>query len=249
MRVRVRTLADQPSLVRAMRRFHDGGWPEFLRDDAVNALWSKLYTTFPDYQLALLDHRGRVVAIGNTIPIAWNGRAAGLPDRIADVLRGAIALRRAGTPANALSALAAIVDRRYQGRGLSAAVIEAMRDVARARGFASLVAPVRPSFKGRYPLTPMAEYVRWRHPEGGPLDPWLRVHWRLGARVVRITPRGNTVRRPVDWWEAQTGLRFPSSGRYVVPGAFQPIRVDRARNRVRYDEANVWMRHRVDRRG
>jgi hypothetical protein len=95
------------------------------------------------------------------------------------------------------------------------------------------------------PLTPMREYARWRRSDGTPFDPWLRVHWRLGARILRITPRGNTVRARVGEWEQWTGLHFPSSGRYVVPGAFQPIRVDRRRDRVGYEEANVWMLHRV----
>jgi hypothetical protein len=34
-----------------------------------------------------------------------------------------------------------------------------------------------------------------------------------------------------------------------VPDGFQPIVVDRARDRVRYEEANVWMLHAIDMRG
>src|SRR5262249_17299219 len=99
--------------------------------------------------------------------------------------------------------------------------------------------------KGSYPLTSMQEYAEWRRDDGTPFDPWLRVHWRLGARILRITPRANTVRASVREWEAWTGLRFPASVRYVAPGAFQPIRVDRRHDRVHYEEANIWMRHAV----
>ena len=38
---------------------------------------------------------------------------------------------------------------------------------------------------------------------------------------------------------------MPESGRYVVPGAFQPIEVSRALDRVEYEEANVWTPHPV----
>jgi hypothetical protein len=56
-----------------------------------------------------------------------------------------------------------------------------------------------------------------------------------------------SVTATVAEWEERTGLRFPASGRYVVPGAFNPIRIDRKRNEGRYVEPNVWMRHPVRR--
>lgn len=249
MTARVRTLADTPALEGVMRRLHGAAWPRFLRDDAVNTLWPRLYAEFPQFQLALHGPGGRVVAIGNTVPFAWNGTRRGLPDRLADVLARAIQGRERGTPATALVALAAIVVPGQRGKGWSARLVRAMARLAAARGLRALLAPVRPAGKGDYPLTPMREYAGWRRPDGAPFDPWLRVHWRLGARILRVTPRGNTVRAGVSEWEGWTGLRFPASGRYVVPGAFQPIRVDRRRDRVHYEEANVWMLHRVPQDG
>jgi hypothetical protein len=118
-----------------------------------------------------------------------------------------------------------------------------MRDVAIRHRLSALIAPVRPSHKGGYPLTPMVRYASWKRADGAPFDPWLRVHWRLGARVLKIIPRANTVDATVVEWEERTGLRFPENGRYIVPEAFQPIVVDRRANRVRYAEANVWMVH------
>jgi len=245
MRYRISTLRDDPRLRRHFRRLHAVAWPRFLRDDALNAVWSRLYSDFPDHQIALVDGTGRVAAVGNTIPFIWDGTPRGLPDRLVDVVALGLDARERGRPANALSALAAIVDPRRRGTGLSARIVRAMARSAARHGLRALVAPVRPSLKGRYPLTPMARYAAWTRPDGSLFDPWLRVHRALGARVLRITPRGNTVRATVAEWEAWTGLAFPESGRYVVPGAFGPIAVDRARGRVRYEEANVWMRHPV----
>lgn len=244
MAFRVYTLRQRPELRRHFDRLHGKGWPSFLVDDAANALWPQLYALFPDFQLGLRDEAGRVAAIGNSIPFLWDGTPQGLPDQVVDILANGIETRKRNRAPTALSALAAIVDDRYRGRDLSRRLIAAMADVAARHGLDALVAPVRPSLKGRYPLTRMERYAQWtRGGDGAPFDPWLRVHWRLGARVLGITPRGNTVKATVTQWEERTGMRFPESGRYIVPGAFQPIRVDRERNRVYYEEASVWMVH------
>jgi hypothetical protein len=104
---------------------------------------------------------------------------------------------------------------------------------------------VRPTHKHRYPLIPMDRYVRWRRRDGSPFDPWLRVHWRLGARLLGGAPRSMVIEGRVREREAWAGLGFPESGRYVVPGALAPITIDRRRDRGRYVEANVWMQHPV----
>ena len=50
-------------------------------------------------------------------------------------------------------------------------------------------------------------------------------------------------------WETWTQMRFPASGDYVVPGALAPVRVDVRRDRGRYTEPNVCMRHPTARPG
>jgi hypothetical protein len=50
---------------------------------------------------------------------------------------------------------------------------------------------------------------------------------------------------PVAGWEAWTGLAFPESGAYVVPGALTPLEIDRDRDVGWNVEPNVWMRHPV----
>ena len=187
------------------------------------------------------------MAGGYAVPFAWDGRTATLPMGVDGVLTRGVRERRRRP--NTLSALLAVVDPRLQGKGLSAEVIRAMALLADLHGMRALVAPVRPTLKHRYPLTPMARYVRWRRPDGAPLDPWLRVHWRLGARVLGVAARSMVVNGRVKEWEAWTGMRFPASGDYVVPGALTTVRIDRARDRGRYVEPNVWMLHPVSRGG
>jgi hypothetical protein len=89
----------------------------------------------------------------------------------------------------------------------------------------------------------MERYAAWRRPDGAPFDPWLRAHWRLGARTVRVAPRSMVVTGTVAEWEEWAAMPFPESGEYVVRGALCPVAVDRERDRGIYTEPNVWMRH------
>lgn len=50
-------------------------------------------------------------------------------------------------------------------------------------------------------------------------------------------------------WEEWTGMMFPESDAYVVPGALVPVRIDRGRDLGLYEEPNVWMRHAIGAEG
>jgi hypothetical protein len=132
-----------------------------------------------------------------------------------------------------------------QRRGLSATILQAMRATAAANGLTALIAPVRPTLKHRYPLTPMERYARWTRPDGLPFDPWLRVHWRLGAELLQVAPQSMVITGTAQEWEAWTGMYFPESGAYVVPEALQPVLIDLENNSGRYEDPNVWMRHAI----
>jgi GNAT superfamily N-acetyltransferase len=162
---------------------------------------------------------------------------------MADLMNRAVEDRRGGREPNALSALAAIVSPDHRRRGLSTEVLRAMRSLVRENGLASFVAPVRPTLKAAYPLTPFVRYVEWRREDGSPFDPWLRVHRRLGAEPLKLMPEALAVVGTIAEWEAWTGIAFPESGQYVVPGALQPVVIDRERDIGRYDDPNIWMRH------
>ena len=92
----------------------------------------------------------------------------------------------------------------------------------------------------------MERYITWKQPDGWPLDPWLRVHWRLGAETLKVAPNTLTVEGTVQDWEQWTGMAFPESGAYVVPGALQPVDIDCEHDRGRAEDPNVWMKHPVD---
>jgi hypothetical protein len=116
-----------------------------------------------------------------------------------------------------------------------------MKAVAAQHRLAPLVAPVRPSWKDRYPLVRIEDYAYWRDRSGLPFDPWMRVHARLGGRILRPEPESLRITAPITDWEAWTGMTFPEDGDYVFPGALAPLHVANAMGC--YWEPNVWMIH------
>ena len=103
---------------------------------------------------------------------------------------------------------------------------------------------MRPTLKPQYPLTPIEEFARWTRPDGAPLDPWLRTHWRLGGRIVATAPRSQTMTGTVEEWQAWTGMPFPSTGEYVIPRGLSTLHIDRTSDSGTYTEPNVWVQHR-----
>jgi hypothetical protein len=240
------TLAEQPSTREDFRRLNAAAWPAFLTEGdecGLDAVWNTVYTTFGEFQFLLRDEQGAVVAAGQTVPFVWSGETTELPENIAGLLRRAgddiVARRRPNT----LCAIAALVDPEQRARGLSTEILAHMRAIGVAHGLRHFVAPVRPTLKATYPLAPMERFITWRRPDGTLLDPWLRVHERLGAVVLGVAPRTMINVGTVAQWEAWTGMRFPDTGPYVVPGALQPVRIDRDKDEGRYEDPNVWMRH------
>lgn len=240
------TLAERPEREDEFERFAEAAWPRFLRqcdELGCGRFWPSLFTTFARFQLLLFDG-DRVVGVGHAAPVAWDGTPTGLPDSIAGILENAVNTRASGHKATALIALA-VITAGSEGQGYGSEMLRAMRNLTLEHGLDALVVPVRPTLKASYPLTPMDRYVRWSRPDGAPLDPWVRLHWRLGAEIVGVAPRTLVIAGTVAQWEEWTGMAFPDSGSYVIPGALQPLTIDRERDEGRYEEPNVWMLHNV----
>ncbi len=220
-------------------------WPEYNRHgDVLNRYFGRLDDVFPDFQFLLRDdERGAVVAVGHSAPLRWDGTVAGLPDGIDGAIKDAFALADQGERATSLCALAIMVASPERGRGLSGTMLGAMRGIAREHGLGALIAPVRPRWKERYPLTSIERYARWTRADGLPFDPWIRVHRRLGGEILRPEPRSLGITGTVAEWESWTGLAFPETGTYVFPAGLDTLEIDRDGDCGRYWEPNVWMRH------
>ena len=221
-----------------------GVWPEFLYHDPVlERLFDRLIGECAEYQFfAWDDEREEVVGAGNAVPACWDGDPAGLPDRGVDAAVEARFTEGAPAP-NVLCAVQIVIAPECRAQGLSSRMVRRMGEIGRDHGLDTLIAPVRPTLKHRYPLTPIERYLSWRRPDGTHLDPWLRTHERVGADIVKVAPESLRVSGAVAEWEEWAEMAFPESGAYVVPGALVPIEIDRERDEGVYAEPNVWMVH------
>jgi hypothetical protein len=243
--IEVFTVAQRPELEVGLRSL-PGTFAEFMHHDAVvNRYWDSLFADFAGFQIAVLDDADGILAAGHCIPVFWDGTTEGLPAGLDGVLERGVRGAAAGRAPTVVSALLAVVPPAHRGRGLSGVVLGAMKAVAAGNGLGALIAPVRPTLKERYPLTPMERYILWEREDGLPFDPWLRVHRRLGAEVLRVAPESMIIAGTISEWEGWTGMRFPESGDYVVRGALRPVVMDLERDLGVYTEPNVWMRHPV----
>ena len=225
--------ADRPDL-RERRRGELNEFPEFMNHNAMGKYWGRLYEDFPDFQLALTDDGdllGEVHAL--TLPVSGDELPRGWDEAFE---RG----MEAGG-GNVGSLLAISVKSAARGRGIPAMLIQAVRDAARRHRLDSVIAPVRPTWKERYPLIPIERYMEWRRTDGSHFDPWLRAHERVGGAIVAAAPESMLIEAPVADWEDWTGMRFPEAGTYVVPGMLAPLEVHGGVGI--HVEPNVWVQH------
>lgn len=238
------TRAERPGRLPHAGSLRERVWPEFMYHDPVlERLFNRLIGEDAEFHFYVWDdEREEVVGVGNAVPASWDGDAASLPDGGVDAVVEARFAEGAPEP-TVLCALQILIAPECRTKGLSRRMIQRMAEIGRDHGLDTLIAPVRPNLKHRYPLASMERYIRWRRPDGTHLDPWLRTHERLGAEIVKVAPQSMRVPGSVGEWEEWAEMTFPETGAYVVPGALMPVAIDRERDEGLYLEPNVWMVH------
>jgi GNAT superfamily N-acetyltransferase len=238
--------SDFPNYRRLAGDIADASWPEFmLHDPIATEHWHELFDWFDEYQFALFDTENRrMAAMANSLPFYWDQPLEELPETGWDwVFLNAIEQHQNGVIPNIQSAIQINIHPDYQGQGLSAQMVQAMGAIGKSKGFQHLVAPVRPTQKSKYPLTSIDDYIKWATDEGLPFDAWLRVHARAGGKIIKPCHEAMTIRGTRAEWEEWTGLKFPQSGEYIIPGALNPISMNVEKDEAIYIEPNVWMVH------
>jgi hypothetical protein len=236
------SVAERPDLVERAWEETIATIPEYNHHgDVLNAYWGRLTEERPEFQFYLVGDDDEVLARAHSLPLRWDGRVSDLPSGI----DGAIARGFEEGGANVLCAMLIAIPQGAQRRGLSSVALQAMRELAHRHGLAALIAPVRPNWKERYPLVPIESYSTWKRADGLLFDPWMRVHERAGATILKPEPRSLRITGTVEEWEQWTKMAFPHSGDYWFPGGLTTVEIDRDVDSGRYWEPNVWMHHTV----
>ncbi|UJR18141.1 hypothetical protein I4U23_005041 [Adineta vaga] len=165
--------------------------------------------------------------VGLTVPIHWDGSIETLPSGWEAATQQGLDDLTAGKKPTALSAFAIMVEPQMQKQGISALILKTI-------------------LKTRYPLIPVEKYAQWTNDNEEPFDPWIRVHFRAGAKVVCVSPHAVIVKGTVIQWKEWTDMEFPDDGQYIVSGALTPITIDHKHDLGIYFEPAVWMIHSIN---
>ena len=240
MNVKLLSLEDSPGLKTG--QVMKDVWPQFMTPTGSSMkYWAQMRKQFPSYQLCLCEE-DKVLGLGNSIPITWSGLTEDLPLDWTDTLVRGVENRGV---ADTLAAVNIAIHPNAQRLRFSQRLLSELKNLACQKGFQRMIVPVRPSFKVDYPLTPFESYIHWTREDGAPFDPWIRTHWKLGAKIIKPIPKAFTVRGSVGEWEQWTNMKFPESGAYIVKGALQPIEINVEEDYGEYDDPNVWMEYKI----
>lgn len=238
----VTTLKQRPDLEEQFRRLDKTEWPQFMLQGSIPALYREaFFELFSDFQIAVYNSDDKVIAIGSSISINWDYSSEQLPLGWDDVLEKSVHDHNQYKPPTTLVGMSITVSSAYRGQELGRTVLQKMGEIAQEWGFKSIIIPVRPVLKCRYPLTPIHRYAQWKREDNSPFDPWLRVHYQLGARQVGIATESMVINGSVAEWESWTGMCFPESGSYIVPEALQPVAINREQDWGCYKDPNIWV--------
>lgn len=238
--MRAVTVAERPDLIERAWDLTRDALPEYNNHgDVLNRYWPRLTEERSEFQFHLLGDDDEILARARSLPVRWDGSVEDLPAGI----DGAIARGFDEGGANVLCAMVIMIPRDLRGRRLSKVALQAMGEIARQHGFRELIAPVRPSWKERYPLTSIQTYAGWRRSDGSLFDPWMRVHQQAGATILATEPKSLRITGTVAEWEQWNQMVYPESGDFWFPGGLATVAINRDDDSGRYWEPNVWMRH------
>lgn len=237
------TYSQRPALRKAMNLIHHDTWPRYFAGSPVLARhWEQLYSHFPTYQFCLLDETDDVACVANGIPLYWNGDPATVPSGWDEGVELAFRQHAEGVAPNTILGLAGIVASHCQGLGLANKIVEGFRALAKMHGLDHFLGPVRPVGMTDDGMDVHA-WAKACDENGEPLDFWLRVHMRLGARALGVADRSQRVEGTPEQWHEWTGQPIEQSGQYRLPDTLQPVDIDLQAGTGHYYDPSIWVGH------
>lgn len=249
--IKIVSFAERTDLLPAIDQMIMAHWPKFMMQTSVDDhYWERLYQRpFAEYQFVAITGEGveeKVVGLINSVALPWKEPLQALPDRGWDeIFALAMESEQQQLSCDLISALSVTVAKEYRGYKIPQLLISHLKSYAKRQNYLGIVVPVRPTMKHLYPIQYFRDYITWKNERGEPFDPWIRAHWRLGAKFIKIAPESMRITGTIANWEAWTGLKFPQDGKYAITFGLVPLKIDVAKNIGEYVEPNLWMFHSV----
>lgn len=237
------TASQAPYHKRGMRALHLGAWPAlFAGSPVLRSHWANLIETFANLQMCIVDGRNMLRGVVNAVALMWNGTNSDLPLGWDDAVVRAL-MRVSPAKANTLVVLAAIVDPVLRGTGLSGVVLTHYFHFAATLGFRNVLVALRPLGKERHQEIALEDYVE-RHKSGLLTDGWIRLHERLGGKIIGCSPISQFVRGTrAEWREwLGEGVSVPE-GCNCVSAALGTVQFDPSNDVGVYYDPCVWIHH------
>ncbi|AOM41778.1 GNAT family N-acetyltransferase [Xenorhabdus hominickii] len=248
----IQSAEERTDLGDATEELIGNNWPLFMNYDAIaekywNTLYEPGFSHFQKFAILQQEQEERLIGLLNAIPFPWvNISLDKLPDEGWDAVLEVGGAAKEKVQANMVSVLGITVDPEFRGQNVPALLLNSLKQTARDEGLQGLVVPVRPSLKSKYPLQDFIEYCGWKNDKGEPFDPWIRTHYRLGAKIIKPALRSIDIYGTLEQWQEWVGMKFPQSGEYIIPGGLVPLVVDAEKQMAYYIEPNLWMFHPLD---
>ncbi len=188
-------------------------WPEFIFHDPVPPQYMpRVGDYFGDFDiLVLID--GRVAAGGWGVPFAWDGTIDDLPEGYDSALVRSVEDHEARRTPTAFSFMAAAVHPDHDKRGLAAQVAGLPGRAGRCRRHRPRRRADQTDLEGGTRTCRWAEYATWVREDGLSVDPWIRTHQRMGARILKVAPDSMVIPGTVDGVGAVGGHALPRQRR------------------------------------
>jgi hypothetical protein len=241
MGLSIESFAVDATLRTRLGELEDDSFPAYLNEEPTWLVTQDaILTEFDKYHFLIVDDAsGKAAAVSVNVPLAWDGQASSLPG-YNELLELSLQQAREGRTPTALVGILGAVSPDFRGQGVTELFNQGAAEILARQGISRYLSPVRPSNKQHYPNYTMEEFLSWRTPDGGLVDPWLNHFMRMGATELGIAHDAITLSASIEQWTAWTGMLFPVSGDYVIPGGHRMLRVDTDAGTARYGEDHLW---------
>ncbi len=215
--------------------------PVIIHSAIQKKYWNKIKDYFPAYQWYLVTPQDEVIGLANTLPLNFNDPLVDLPVRGWDwMVEQAVRQFEDSVIPNALGGLQIVVFSDYRNQGYSKKILGHLKSKFKESELDHFILPIRPILKENHPEVSMEEYLGWEV-EGQPYDPWIRLHFKEGAALVKVCANSMEVTGSKAEWLDWTGISINGDGTYCVPGGLSPIQYIESKDLGIYREPNIWI--------